>query len=68
MGRGESRVCVSHGLSFNFDKQSGLQQGGSETTRREERGEGRNCEARGFTGSLGAQPQGVEMFKGVQDK
>lgn len=68
MGRGESRVRASHGLIFNFDKQSGLQQEGSETTRREERGEGRNCEACGFTGSLVAQPQGVEMFKGIQDK
>lgn len=68
MGRGESRVRASHDLIFNFDKQSGLQQGGSETTRREEWGEGRNFEACGFTGSLGAQPQGVEMFKGIQDK
>lgn len=68
MGIGESQACASYGLIFNFDKQSGLQQGGSETTRREEQGEGRNCEACGFTGLLGAQPQGVEMFKGIQDK
>lgn len=59
---------VSRGLVFNFDKQSGLQQEGGETTGRDERGEGRNCEACGFTGSLVAQPQGVEMFKGIQDK
>lgn len=68
MDIGESQVPASYGLIFNFDKQSDSQQGGSETTSREERGEGRNCEACGFTGSLGAQPQGVEMFKGIQDK
>lgn len=61
-------MCASYGLIFNFDKQPGLQQGGSETTRREEQGEGRNCKACSFTGSLGAQPQGVEMFKRIQDK
>lgn len=67
MGMGESRVHASHGLVFNFDKQSGLQQGGSETARSEEWREARNCEACGFTGLLVAQPQGVEMFKGVQE-
>lgn len=53
---------------FTFDKQSSLQHRWSETKRREEQGEDRNCKACGFTGSLGAQPQGVEIFKGIQDK